>query len=103
MTVNPLKTTESLTEARVTIHNKISDISDQLNKVSDRENNFLTYFYTTQIISNTLLFLAVNVVGVMSYLVTDVNQRRSFLDTRKAIQVKLSFEKEEKNQVNDAL
>jgi len=35
----------------------------------------------------------------MNYLVTDVNQRRSFLDTREAIQVKISFEKEEKNQV----
>lgn len=50
-----------------------------------------------QIISNILLFVAVNVIGVMNYLVTDVNQRRSFLDTREAIQVKLSFEKEEKN------
>eukprot|EP00111_Clytia_hemisphaerica_P004600 TCONS_00013203-protein len=53
---------------------------------------------TKQIISNVLLFLAVNVIGVMNYLVTDVNQRRSFLDTREAIQVKMSFEKEEKNQ-----
>lgn len=51
-----------------------------------------------QIVSNQLLFLAVNMIGVMNYLVTDVNQRRSFLETREAIQVKLSFEKEEKNQ-----
>ena len=49
--------------------------------------------------SNILLLTAANIIGAISYIVTDVNQRRAFLDTREAIEVKLSFEKEEKNQV----
>eukprot|EP00794_Sanderia_malayensis_P011950 gene11950-13186_t len=51
-----------------------------------------------QLGANVLLLLAANVIGLINYIVTDVNQRKAFMETREALQVKVSLEQQNKEQ-----
>ncbi len=60
---------------------------------------FLFLFFLPQIGANVILLLAANIIGLIDYIVTDVNQRKAFMETREALQVKISLEQQNKEQV----
>lgn len=52
-----------------------------------------------QLGANILHFLAANIIGLIDFIVTDVNQRKAFMETREALHVKISLEQQNKEQV----
>ena len=61
-------------------------------------NNYYFYF-NLQLGANALHFLAANLIGLIDFIVTDVNQRKAFMETREALNVKISLEQQNKEQV----
>ena len=52
-----------------------------------------------QIAANILLFICSNVLGAIDYYIADRKQRRSVLETRQSLEVKLSLETQNVQQV----
>jgi len=48
--------------------------------------------------ANAFHFLAANLIGLIDFIVTDVNQRKAFMETREALSVKISLEQQTKEQ-----
>ncbi|XP_071955270.1 adenylate cyclase type 5-like [Antedon mediterranea] len=55
-------------------------------------------FLWRQILSNTILFLAVNLAGVFTHYPTEVAQRQAFLETRRCIKARLTTSRENQQQ-----
>ena len=53
-----------------------------------------------QLAANAFHFLAANLIGLIDFIVTDVNQRKAFMETREALSVKISLEQQNKEQVS---
>ncbi|CAH0556773.1 unnamed protein product [Brassicogethes aeneus] len=56
--------------------------------------------FTQQHVSNCILLLTSNILGLTSYLVEDKQQRRAFLETRQSLEVKLVIEEQSTEQEN---
>ena len=55
-----------------------------------------------QLAANLLLFLCSNLLGAIDYYIADRKQRRSVLETRQSLEVKLSLEAQNLQQVSGA-
>lgn len=55
--------------------------------------------FKSQLVSNVLLFICVNVLGIMSFFFYERQQRRSFLETCQSLEAKLVLEEESQEQV----
>jgi hypothetical protein len=53
-----------------------------------------------QQVSNSILLLTANILGLTSYLVEDKQQRRAFLETRQSLEMKLVIEEQSAEQVS---
>lgn len=56
-----------------------------------------------QLISNVLIFSCTNIVGVCTHYPAEVSQRQAFQETRECIQARLHSQRENQQQVSEAL
>lgn len=61
------------------------------------------FFLLFQLISNSLVFLAVNIVGLLVHNLMEHAQRKAFLDTRNCIAARLEMEDENEKLVRRSL
>lgn len=54
-----------------------------------------------QLVSNILIFICTNIVGVCTHYPAEVSQRQAFQETRECIQARLHSQRENQQQVND--
>jgi len=55
-----------------------------------------------QLGANLILLVTTNVLGILSFYLSDKKQRRAFLDTRQSLEMKLVIEEQAKEQVRTA-
>lgn len=56
-----------------------------------------------QLVSNVLIFSCTNIVGVCTHYPAEVSQRQAFQETRECIQARLHSQRENQQQVSEAL
>lgn len=56
-----------------------------------------------QLVSNVLIFSCTNIVGVCTHYPAEVSQRQAFQETRECIQARLHSQRENQQQVGEAL
>lgn len=68
-------------------------------RVLDRKFNLHFDFFCFQMGANILLFVCTNILGAIDYYIADRKQRRSVLETRQSLEVKITLESENLQQV----
>lgn len=59
----------------------------------------LNYLLPFQLLSNVLIFIAVNTAGIFTHYPTEQAQRQAFLETRRCIEARLTTQRENQEQV----
>lgn len=57
------------------------------------------FFFHVQLATNSVLLLASNCLGLLSYFLADKQQRTAFLETRQCLEMKMVIEEQSTEQV----